>query len=118
MLKWDKAADCWCGSGKKYKDCHASFDDKLRKYERKPYPVPPRSIIKNEAQIEGIRASSKINIAVLDYVAEHICAGMTTAQIDEMVYQKTTELGGIPAPLGYEGFPKSVCVSINNAVCH
>lgn len=118
MLKWDKDAACWCGSGKKYKDCHAAFDEKLKKFAREPYPIPPRSIIKNEAQIEGIRASSRINIAVLDYVAEHIKAGMTTGEIDEMVYQKTTELGGIPAPLNYEGFPKSVCVSINSAVCH
>ena len=65
-----------------------------------------------------MRESSKINIAVLDYVAEHICAGMTTEEIDQMVYQKTTAMGGIPAPLNYEGFPKSVCTSINEQVCH
>ena len=63
--------------------------------------------------------SSKINIAVLDYVAEHICAGMTTEEIDRIrSYQKTTAMGGIPAPLNYEGFPKSVCTSINEQVCH
>jgi methionyl aminopeptidase len=43
---------------------------------------------------------------------------MTTEEIDRLVYEKTTELGGIPAPLGYEGFPKSVCTSINDQVCH
>ena len=118
MEKIERNAPCWCGSGKKYKVCHAAFDDKLKKYEREPYPLPTRDLIKAPEQIEGIRASSKINIAVLDYVAEHIRMGMSTAEIDEMVYQKTTELGGIPAPLGYEGFPCSCCVSINNVVCH
>ena len=65
-----------------------------------------------------MRESSKINIAVLDYVAEHICAGMTTEDIDKLVYDYTTSHGGIPACLGYEGFPKSVCTSINNEICH
>ncbi len=118
MGKPERNAPCWCGSGKKYKLCHAAFDDKLKKYEKEPYPLPTRDLIKNEEQIEGIRQSSKINIAVLDYVAEHIRMGMSTAEIDDMVYQKTTELGGIPAPLGYEGFPCSCCVSINSVVCH
>lgn len=80
--------------------------------------MPPRNIIKNEEMLEGMRASSKINVAVLDYVGEHIKAGMTTEEIDQMVYEQTTAMGGIPAPLNYEGFPKSVCTSINNEVCH
>lgn len=118
MEKIERNAPCWCGSGKKYKACHAAFDDKLKKYEKEPYPLPTRDLIKNAEQIEGIRKSSKINIAVLDYVAEHIRMGMSTAEIDNLVYRKTTELGGIPAPLGYEGFPCSCCVSINSVVCH
>ena len=60
----------------------------------------------------------KINIAVLDYVAEHIKAGISTAEIDKWVYDITTKMGGVPAPLNFEGFPKSVCTSINNEVCH
>lgn len=118
MEKIERNAPCWCGSGKKYKICHAVFDDKIKKFEKEPYPLPTRDLIKNAEQIEGIRQSSKINIAVLDYVAEHIRMGMSTAEIDDLVYQKTTELGGIPAPLGYEGFPRSCCVSINSVVCH
>ena len=51
-------------------------------------------------------------------MAEHIQAGISTEQIDQWVYQITTERGGIPAPLNYEGFPKSVCTSINEEVCH
>ena len=65
-----------------------------------------------------MKASAVINIAVLDYVAEHIKAGMTTEEIDAMVYERTTAMGGIPAPLHYQGFPKSVCTSVNEQVCH
>lgn len=109
---------CWCGSGKKYKKCHSHFDEKLQEMKQKGYLVPSHKLIKNQEQIEGIRESAKINIAVLDYVAEHIKAGVTTQQIDDWVYEQTTSRGAIPAPLNYEGFPKSVCTSINNQVCH
>ena len=55
---------------------------------------------------------------MLDHVAAHIHAGMNTEEIDRLVYDFTTKYGGIPAPLHYQGFPKSVCTSINNEVCH
>lgn len=109
---------CWCGSNKKYKACHMASDEKIETVARQGHIVPPRFILKNGEQIEGIRESGKINTAVLDYVAEHIREGMTTEEIDRLVHEKTEELGGIPAPLGYEGFPKSVCTSINEQVCH
>lgn len=109
---------CWCGSGKKYKQCHQAFDDKIKSFKDRGIVVPKRSLLKTPEQIEGIKASAAINIAVLDYVAENIREGMTTNEIDQLVYDKTTELGGVPAPLGFEGFPKSVCTSINSQVCH
>ena len=109
---------CWCGSGKKYKKCHEVFDERIAFIKSEGHEVPDRSIIKNPQQIEAIKESCKINIAVLDYVAENIRAGMTTQEIDDLVAQKTAELGGIPAPLNYEGYPKSVCTSINEIVCH
>lgn len=109
---------CWCGSGKKYKHCHEAFDEKIARFAGQGHIVPQRDIIKTPAQIDGIRESGKVNIAVLDYVAEHIRPGISTEDIDKMVYEKTRELGGIPAPLGFEGFPKSVCTSINEQVCH
>lgn len=109
---------CWCGSGKKYKVCHAAFDDKIDNYRRQGHMVPSHDIIKTKEQIDGIRKSGKVNTAVLDYVAENIKAGMSTEEVDQLVYNKTKELGGIPAPLGFEGFPKSVCTSINSQVCH
>ena len=77
-----------------------------------------RSLLKTPEQIAEIRKSADLNTAVLDHVAAHIKAGMSTAEIDKLVYDFTTEHGGIPAPLNYEGFPKSVCTSINNVICH
>ncbi len=114
----DRNAPCWCGSGKKYKKCHLSFDEKLKAYELKGCEVPPREIIKNEADIAGMKKAAVVNNAVLDLVGEKICVGMSTEEINTLVHNYTVEHGGIPAPLNYEGYPKSVCVSINNVVCH
>lgn len=118
MSKIGRNDPCWCGSGSKYKKCHLDFDRKLSSYRSMGAEVPDHSMIKTPAQIERIKESAKINIAVLDYVAEHIKAGVTTEEIDQWVYQETVKRGGIPAPLNYEGYPKSVCTSIDDVVCH
>lgn len=118
MEKPGRNDPCWCGSGKKYKKCHIDFDEKIEEFEGAGHIVPSHEILKNVEQIEKIKESAKINIAVLDYVAEHIKAGISTAEIDKWVYDITTKMGGVPAPLNFEGFPKSVCTSINNEVCH
>lgn len=109
---------CWCKSGLKYKKCHLAFDQKIEGFRRRGCTVPSHRILKNPEQIEGIRQSAKINIAVLDYIEEQIKEGITTEQIDQWVYTLTTQAGGIPAPLHYEGYPKSVCTSRNDQVCH
>ena len=109
---------CWCGSGKKYKACHAAFDDKLIQLEHKGFRIPTRELLKTEKDIEGIKKSAVINMAVLDEIGDKIRAGMTTQEIDDIVYNTTIKMGGIPADLNYEGFPKSVCTSINEEVCH
>ena len=118
MEKPGRNDPCWCGSGKKYKKCHIDFDEKIEEFEVAGHIVPSHEILKNAEQIEKIKESAKINIAVLDYVAEHNKAGISTAEIDKWVYDITTKMGGVPAPLNFEGFPKSVCTSINNEVCH
>ena len=114
----DRNAQCWCGSGKKYKKCHLPIENKIALYELKGDIVPTRDILKTEEQIQMIRKSADLNTAVLDHVAANIRAGMSTAEIDRLVHDFTISHGGIPAPLGYQGFPKSVCTSINNEVCH
>ena len=94
------------------------LDLKLWKLAARGQIVPKRSLLKTPRQIEAIKRSAALNTAVLDHVASHIRQGMSTAEIDRLVYDFTTKHGGIPAPLHYEGFPKSVCTSLNNVICH
>ena len=96
----------------------SSLDYKLWLLAVKGEIVPDKSLLKTPEQIEAIKKSAALNTAVLDHVAKHIKAGMSTADIDKLVYDYTTTHGGVPAPLGYEGFPKSVCTSLNNEICH
>lgn len=92
--------------------------EKLKILESRGEIVPTTDLIKTPEQIEKIRESARLNTAVLDYVESHLRVGMTTEEIDRLVYDYTTSHGGIPAPLGYEGYPKSVCTSLNNEICH
>ena len=92
--------------------------DRLIELGAKGEIVPDKSMLKTPEQIEAIKKSAALNTAILDHVAKHIRAGMSTADIDKLVFDYTAEHGGIPAPLGYEGFPKSVCTSLNNEICH
>ena len=110
--------DCWCGSGNKYKHCRQQFDEKLAELKSAGHKIPTHKMIKNTAQIEGIREAGKVNNAILDEVASKIKMGMSTEEINSIVVKATARLGGIAAPLNYEGFPKSVCTSINDQVCH
>ena len=94
------------------------MDKKIMFFQKKGHLVPTRKLIKTPEQIEGIRRSGVVNTGVLDLVAKEIHAGMSTAEIDKLVYDYTIAHGAIPAPLNYEGYPKSVCTSINEVVCH
>lgn len=96
----------------------AAIAEKIQFYKRKGYRVPPRQIIRTNEQIKGIRDSAQVNTALLDYLTEYVKEGVSTAELDRLAYQFTVEHGAIPAPLNYEGFPKSVCISINDVVCH
>lgn len=118
MKKLGRNDPCWCGSGRKYKTCHMAMDEKIERYALQGHIVPDHDILKTPEQIEGIRRSSKLNIAILDEIGRQIHIGMSTEEIDRLVCDMTREMGGIPASLGYEGFPKSVCTSINEVVCH
>ena len=84
----------------------ADIEQKIKAYKAKGYRVPTRKMIKTAAQIKGIRRSAAINTAVLDLVAAHIHEGMTTEEIDTLVYNFTIAHGAIPAPLNYEGIEK------------
>ena len=94
------------------------LDKKILYLQNKGHLAPSRKLIKTEEQIEGIRRSGVVNSGILDLVGKEIKAGMSTAAIDKLVYDYTVDHGAIPAPLNFEGFPKSVCTSINEVVCH
>ena len=118
MRKISRNDLCWCGSGKKYKKCHLDSDIKEGKPSNQRLQPPPGVIIKSEEQIAGIRKSCRLTKETLDMVSEKIRPGITTNQINEWVHDYIVRHGAIPAPLNYNGFPKSVCVSLNNVICH
>lgn len=96
----------------------SELDKKVMYWEGKGKLVPTRDLIKTDEQIEGIRKSGEINTGVLDEVERLIHPGMCTLEIDKICYDYCTSHGAVPACLNYEGFPKSVCTSINEVVCH
>ena len=94
------------------------MDKRILGFQNQGKLCPSRNLIKTPEQIEGIRKAGVLNTAVLDLVTEKIHEGMTTEAINRLVHEFTVSHGGIPAPLNYEGYPKSVCVSRNDVVCH
>lgn len=95
-----------------------AMDEKILIYQRNGAKVPSQNMIKTKEQIDGTRKAGAVNTQVLDYMGSFIKAGITTEEINTLVHEYTVRLGGIPATLGYKGFPKSVCTSLNEVVCH
>lgn len=108
---------CICGSGKKYKKCCMN-SDKERQNIKQKYKKKYNIILKEPYQVEGIRESGKLLLSILDKVEEMIQPGITTEMINELVHKEHIKAGAIPAPLNYRGFPKSVCTSVNEVICH
>lgn len=75
-------------------------------------------VLKTDSEIEAMRAAGALSADILDKVEELIKPGISTLDIDLFVHDYTVKHGGIPAPLNYRGFPKSVCTSVNEVVCH
>ena len=136
--KLNRNAPCWCGSGKKYKHCHLRQDMAAERAEQRqarrearearrasraqdkpqPHPEARKVLIKTEEQIEGIRKSCQLTRQILDELEDRVTIGMTTDEIDRWVHEYTLDHGATPAPLHYRGYPKSVCTSLNEVVCH
>lgn len=92
--------------------------ERMEQLRRKHKEVIDDEWIKRPTMIEGMRKAGIVNTGCLDEVGKNIRVGMSTQEIDDIVASYTKEHGGICAPLGYEGYPKSVCTSINGEVCH
>lgn len=113
---------CWCGSGKKWKKCHfpeansQTIPQDLSKHYRREYGI----ILKTPEQIEGIRAAARLASKILDATCALAKAGVTTQELNDFAHQMHLDNGATPAPLRYGSppFPKSICTSINNVICH
>lgn len=115
MNDFDK---CWCGSNLEYLYCHKSFDEKLKNAEKQGYLIPTKRMIKNEMQIEGIKKAAKVNNGMLDYIGSKIKEGVSTLDIDNWCCEFLEKNNAHSADLNYEGYPKSVCTSVNDVICH
>jgi len=113
---------CWCGSGRKWKQCHYPNtgsihpSEKLKEEYLKKYQI----LIKSEKQIDGIRTSGHLAAKILDAVSQMAQEGITTLELNDYAQKLHDEAGAIPAPLHYGNppFPKSICTSLNEVICH
>ena len=117
MIKIGRNDSCWCGSGKKYKQCHMNLDHE---------PISPDEFL------AGMKKTCRLAAQILKTVGQKVAPGVSTQQIDQWVLEMTLDAGAYPAPLNYPnlptdprnpkigpgGFPASVCTSVNEVVCH
>jgi len=115
-VKIGQNSTCPCGSGKKYKNCcrNKKIEVSIKKEYKRRYDIR----LKEPHEINGIKKSGKLLLSILDHVEKMIEPGLKTDDINTFVHEETIKAGAIPAPLNYRGFPKSVCVSINDVICH
>ena len=127
---------CWCGSGRKYKRCHKPLEGRVLPGEVSPMRTVPASIarppyaddgtpirrpeprVKSPEVIERMRHAGHVAAEVLRLAGETVRPGITTDEIDAYVHELCVERGAYPSPLNYNHFPKSVCTSVNEIICH
>jgi methionyl aminopeptidase len=119
---------CWCDSGKKYKKCHMRADESQAGGTEVPAAPPPpkrrgrktrnRRLVLDEAGREGMRKAGKFNAMALDFLRDYVKPGAVLEELDRLVREYTYDHGAIPACLGYKGYPKTICSSVNEVVCH
>jgi methionyl aminopeptidase len=138
---------CWCGSGQKYKKCHLDADavaspsrpapvrSAVRPGQVSPRRAVPPSIlrpdyaasgrprtsgrdVKTPEELKRLRRACRAAARVLRVAGEAVRVGITTDAIDAVAHEETIRLGGYPSPLNYRGFPKSICTSVNEVICH
>ena len=127
---------CWCGSGRKYKRCHKEGEGRLRPGRISPMRVVPPAIarppyaesgeppdvdeplVKSPAVIARMRVAGRAAAEVLAEVGAAVRPGVTTDELDAIAHDACVRRGGYPSPLNYHGYPKSVCTSVNEVICH
>lgn len=117
-MKVGRNDPCPCGSGIKYKKCCLGKDLQVNREPGAQYAQRYKIRLKEEADIEGIRKAGQLVLDTFEQIEDKIRPGIKTDEINTIVHEFTIKNGAQPAPLNYRGFPKSVCVSINEEVCH
>jgi len=117
-VKLGRNDPCPCGSGLKYKKCCLGKSKPAPNDLKSLYAKKYKIRLKQAADIQGIREAGRLVIDTLDLVESEIRPGITTDEINTLVHDYTIKHGAVPAPLNYRGFPKSVCVSVNEVICH
>jgi methionyl aminopeptidase len=117
-LKVGRNDPCPCGSGLKYKKCCLGKKTPTSRDLKELYFQEYKIRLKGEKDIEGIRRAGRLVLETLDLVEEKITPGISTDEINTLVHEFTLKNSATPAPLNYRGFPKSVCVSVNEVICH
>lgn len=74
--------------------------------------------IKSKAEIEKMRATCRLAASVLEFIEPHVVPGVTTGELDRLCHDYIIRHGAYPSPLNYKGFPKSICTSVNEVICH
>ena len=112
---------CWCGSGKKWKKCHFPNSGQSQSVvKREEYFKKYGILLKTEEQIQGIKAACRLAAHILDKTCHMAKAGVTTDELNTYAHKLHVEAGALPAPLHYgePPFPKSICTSLNDVICH
>ena len=117
-MKVGRNDPCPCGSGLKYKKCCLGKNDSDIETMKEKYLHEHKIRLKEKNDIVAMKKAGRLAVEMLDLVKGHIRPGIMTDEIDRLVHEFTVKHGARPAPLNYRGFPKSVCVSVNEEICH
>jgi methionyl aminopeptidase len=127
---------CWCGSGRKYKRCHKRTEGRVLPGVVSPMRSVPAQIprppyaetgdveswdeprVKSADVIGRMRHAGAVAAEILRLAGDAVAPGVTTDEIDVYVHDLYLERGAYPSPLNYHGYPKSVCTSVNEVICH
>lgn len=127
---------CWCGSGRKYKRCHRGQEGRVVEGRVSPMRSVPAAIVptdyyrsgepssrngpmvKSAEVIERMRVAGRVAAEVLAVTGAAVAPGVTTDQLDEIAHNAYIERGAYPSTLNYHGYPKSICTSVNEVICH
>ncbi len=127
---------CWCGSGRKYKRCHKGSEGRVRPGRVSPMLTVPEgivpadyyltgiptrrdeSMVKSPDVIERMRRACRIAAEVLAATGDAVAPGVTTDELDRIAHQAYIDRSAFPSTLNYHGYPKSICTSVNEVICH